>query len=79
MTQVRVGQIYELPVTKGRVVVIRCEETESQFDFVYFIFNDGNVERLWKKTVKELKLIAEYPTWQDAVNSPEFKGEDNAR
>ena len=28
------------------------------------------------KTLKEeLKLIAEYPTWQEAVNSKEFKGE----
>lgn len=70
---IKVGQIYELPETKGRVVVIRAPETKSPLDWVYFIFDNGYTERLWQKTVKELKLITEYPTWQEAVNSKEFK------
>lgn len=70
---IKVGQIFELAVTKGRVVVIRVDETKSPFSWVYFIFPNGYTERLWKKTVQtELKLIAEYPTWQEAVNSKEF-------
>ena len=70
---IKVGQIYELPETKGRVVVIRAPETKSPLDWVYFIFDNGYTERLWQKTVKELKFITEYPTWQEAVNSKEFK------
>lgn len=69
---IKVGQIYELPETKSRVVVIRAPETKSPLDWVCFIFDNGYTERLWQKTVKELKLIAEYPTWQEAVNSKEF-------
>lgn len=69
---IKVGQIYKLPETEGLVVVIRVDETQSLFGWVYFIFSNGYVERLWKKTVKELKLVAEYPTWQEAVNSKEF-------
>lgn len=73
---IKVGQVYELPFFKSPVVVIRIEpKYERQFDWIYLITNDGQQERLWRKSVEEtLKLIAEYPTWQEAVNSKEFKG-----
>lgn len=74
---IKAGQIYELPETKGRFVVIRALETKSPHDWVYFIFSNGYTDRLWQKTAKEFKLIAEYPTWQEAVNSKEFKEQSN--
>ena len=74
---IKVGQVYKLPYSKSPVVVIRIEsKKEKRFDWIYFITDGGQQERLWRTSVEEmLELIAEYPTWQEAVNSPEFKGE----
>lgn len=74
---IKVGQVYKLPYSKSSVVVIRIEsKKEKRFDWIYFITDGGQQERLWRTSVEEmLELIAEYPTWQEAVNSPEFKGE----
>lgn len=72
---IKVGQIYETP-EGNRWCVIREDDFGSPYAYVYLILPNGYVERLWKKTVKEeLKLIAEYPTWQEAVNSKEFKND----
>ena len=75
---IKVGQIYELPISKGRVIVTLIENNkkDKRYDFIHFINNDGFQECLWRKSVEEtLKLIAEYPTWQEAVNSKEFRRE----
>lgn len=74
---IKVGQIYELPFSKSPVVVTNIvNKKEKHFDWIYFLTDEGLQERLWRKSVEEtLKLIAEYPTWQEAVNSPEFRGE----
>lgn len=76
MAKVKVGQIYGLPWTKSPVVVTNIHCTpEEQLDMVYVISASGAQEKFWRKTVETMELIAEYPTWQEAVNSPEFKGE----
>ena len=74
---IEVGQIYKLPISKSPVIVTNIEnKKDKQFDWIYFITEEGLQERLWRKTVEEtLELLAEYPTWQQAVNSPEFKGD----
>ena len=74
---VKIGQVYKLPYCKSPVVVIRIEpKKEERFDFIHFITDEGKQERLWRIAVEEtLELIAEYPTWQEAVNSHEFRGE----
>lgn len=74
---VKVGQVYKLPYSKSPVVVIRIDpKKEKRFDWIYFITDDGRQERLWRTSVEEtLELVAEYNTWQEAVNSKEFKGE----
>lgn len=71
---IKVGQIYKLPISKSPVIVTNIEnKKDKQFDWIYFITEEGLQERLWRKTVEEtLELLAEYPTWQEAVNSPEF-------
>lgn len=69
---IRAGQIYKSQDISCPLVVIRVDESKSPFAWVYFIFNNGYVERLWKKSVEAFELIAEYPTWQEAVNSKEF-------
>lgn len=74
---VKVGQIYQLPISKSPVIVTKIiNKKDKQYDWIYFINDEGLQERLWRKSVEEtLKLIAEYPTWQEAVNSKEFRGE----
>lgn len=39
------------------------------------VYRNGEVREYTEKLIEQDKLIAEYPTWQEAVNSPEFKGE----
>lgn len=71
---IKAGQIYELPISRARFAVHDIVENSDDgiFDWIYIIFLDGHSDRLWRKTVEEMKLIAEYPTWQEAVNSKEF-------
>lgn len=75
---IKAGQIYkekELPYWRKHecnVFVI------SSIDFTAcIIYKDGTVYRgIGIKWIKEdCKLIAEYPTWQEAVNSKEFRDE----
>ena len=71
---IKVGQIYkeELPYWRkyeSNVFVV------SSIDYTACIIHkDGTVDRdVGTKWIKEdCKLIKEYPTWQEAVNSKEF-------
>lgn len=73
---IKVGQIYASPWSKTPIVVTDIQYTPKEpFDWIYVRSFSGVQERLWRKTMETLELIAEYPTWQEAVNSPEFKGE----
>lgn len=72
---IKVGQIYkekELPYW----IKHECNTfVISSIDFTACtIYKDGTVYRAVRiKWIKEYcNLIAEYPTWQDAVNSKEF-------
>lgn len=70
---IKVGQIYNKPYLGGKVVVTWISADETEF---YMIRNDGFFfvsRRVYANYEDE--LIAEYPTWQEAVNSKEFKGE----
>ena len=76
---IKPGQIYELPMTGGRFVVCGIvgemnPDIGDLYDRIDILLADGYKDRLFRKTVEEMKLVAEYPTWQEAVNSPEFKG-----
>lgn len=66
---VKVGQIYSIPYLGGKVVItwIRADKT----DF-HCVRQDGFFFK--SDDVSDCELIAEYPTWQEAVNSPEFRG-----
>ena len=74
---IKVGQIYKEIGTSNKWVVTRvitryndvecnmiCQDGEATGGFVPYFF--------WEK----LELIAEYPTWQEAVNSKEFNNAD---
>jgi hypothetical protein len=73
---IRVGQIYQYEDV-GKFVISNIQDNEEFYN-PSIIWQDGSVDTLkaMRKSMKIYgKLIAEYPTWQEAVNSPEFKGE----
>jgi hypothetical protein len=73
---VKVGQIYQYEGV-GKFVISNIQDNEEFYN-PSIIWQDGSVDTLkaMRKSMKIYgKLIAEYPTWQEAVNSPEFKGE----
>jgi len=65
---IKVGQIY---ITDGEIVVVSFYR-KGQIGIIY---NDGYVINIFNDIISNSELIAEYPTWQEAVNSKEFKGE----
>lgn len=71
---IKVGQIYKPKNNDNKDAIFVVTKTEKITDFYYVMWNDGS---LFHHNVSEdyLELIAEYPTWQEAVNSKEFKGE----
>jgi hypothetical protein len=73
---IKVGQIYQYEDV-GKFVISNIQDNEEFYN-PSIIWQDGSVDTLkaMRKSMKIYgKLIAEYPTWQEAVNSPEFKGE----
>ena len=69
---IKVGQIYK---TKSD---LRYIVTYMGTFNIYLLYDTGySMEYSIYSMNKNYddKLIAEYPTWQEAVNSPEFKGE----
>lgn len=67
---IKAGQIYKVPYLGGKVVItwIRADKTEFHMvrDDGFFLFSKDN------EMDKDSVLLAEYPTWQEAVNSKEF-------
>lgn len=71
---IKVGQIYTY---KNQPYVITKVTSETQYreGRACCLYQDGEVEELWDVNAAANPLIAEYPTWQEAVASPEFQGE----
>lgn len=75
---IKVGQVWKSdnPVMTIAITYIdkRNSRKPSEWDY-YYIFKDGETvacdEMYFVKI--ERKCVAEYPTWQEAVNSKEFK------
>lgn len=69
---IKVGQVYKTEFIPSVKVISYIDD---DFDEVSIIDSDGFVDR-WKFDDFEnckWKLLAEYPTWEEAVNSKEFK------
>jgi len=72
---VKVGQIREY--FGDILITTHIEFTQCRGDIVDCIYKDGIVNEFTCSYLeKNTKLIAEYLTWQEAVNSPEFKGDE---
>ena len=76
---IKVGQIYQEPSKYGfKYVITKVRPYNDEVIKKYYlaICDDGCVfDMLFEMDIKQDKLIAEYPTWQEAINSKEFKGE----
>ena len=74
---IKVGQIYQLPISKTLIIVTRIvTKKDKKFDEIYLLNVNGITKYLWRNVVESFDLLAEYNTWQEAVGSKEFKGED---
>ena len=79
---IKVGQIYKdcydkiYIITKKHSSIIVSKNKIAYRHNV--ILQDGEVydDFTEDEILNSLKLIAEYPTWQEAVNSVEFKGDE---
>lgn len=67
---IKVGQIYKSNLTFAIRVITFIDDSE-----VSLIHPDGYVERWSIDNIANTnwEFIAEYPTWQEAVNSKKFK------
>jgi len=74
---IKVGQIYLLPISKTPIIVTKIiKRKDKKYDEILLLNEDGLQERLWRFVLEGFDLLAEYDTWQEAVNSKEFRGEN---
>lgn len=75
---IKPGQIYITPICHYNMIVTHIDYwqdgQETPIDDITCIFEDGDVQYFRRSEVDGMKLIAEYPTWQEAINSKEFNG-----
>lgn len=73
----KVGQIWQYEEI-GRYCVTNIQEIDDETFDESIIWQDGSVDTL-KNQIKRFKtygkLIAEYKSWQEAVNSKDFNNE----
>lgn len=71
---IKVGQIYKS--YDGRMVITQINKHTNSLRYDY-IYNDGMTCSYMQESEvlsPGTELIAEYPTWQEAVASKEFRG-----
>lgn len=76
--EIKVGQVWKSP--NGNIFTITMKDDEKSY---CVLFNNGitpDVDNTWHEQFTQsivngkVFLLAEYPTWQEAINSKEFKG-----
>lgn len=65
---IETGQIYQRP--NGVTLLITLQNKSDEF---CYITPTGYAGRINECVVVGLKFIAQYPTWQEAINSKDFK------
>lgn len=72
INKIKVGQVYELILGDDLKTTIAI--TNTSYSLINFINKIGVTDVACPNILeyKNLKLLAEYPTWQEAVNSTEF-------
>ncbi len=74
---IKAGQIYRTPITHYLMCVTYVEEDKTSYPFnvVHTVYTDGEFCQFFENDIEGMELMAEYPTWQEAVNSKEFKND----
>lgn len=74
MSKIKVGQIYRTPITNYKMVVtyVENDKVSEPFNTIIGVYKDGYGVQMFQQDMEGMQLIAEYPTWQEAVNSKEF-------
>lgn len=72
---VRVGQIYSHKHARRNIII--CVTRLRANGLVYVVGNNGTATVRYKSCFEDYTLLAEYPTWQEAVNSKGFKEQSN--
>lgn len=67
---IKVGHIYKPKNNEDAIFVVT--RTEEAVGCCYIIWDDGSAN-YHNINEEKIELIAEYPTWQEAVNSKEFR------
>lgn len=71
--QPKEGQIFE-HYHAGRRIVLCVTGCQAGRTRAYYVIKpDGGASTRYAGMFENYRLIAEYPTWQEAVNSKEFK------
>ena len=69
---IKVGQIYK---TADVIRVVKRITRKGLVEFIYKGYKKTSLSKTDFYDIWGKNLVAEYPTWQEAVNSKEFKGE----
>lgn len=67
---IKVGQIYGHKHARRNIII--CVTRIRANGFVYVIGNNGIANTRFLSDFENYTFLAEYPTWQEAVNSNEF-------
>ena len=71
---IKVGQVWQ--TSNDYKVVVTSTKEEDYVGQICIIYMDGyTTDSCEENTFTFCKLLAEYPTWQEAVNSKEFKND----
>jgi len=71
---IKVGQVWQ--TSNEYKVVVTSTKEEDYVGQISIVYMDGYTTDSYEgNTFTFCKLLAEYPTWQEAVNSKEFNGE----
>ena len=70
---IKVGQIYSHRHAGEKIII--CITKIKNNGMIYAIRNNGNIGNRFHSQFYNYELIAEFDSWIEAVNSPEFKGE----
>lgn len=70
---IKVGQVYQSVKQKDKQFVVTSSNEHDWKSYV--ISSEGVGSCRWNSDIGKMELIAEYPTWQEAVNSKEFNND----
>lgn len=60
---IKVGQIYQLPISKTPIIVTKIiKRKDKKYDEILLLNEDGIQERLWRFVLEGFELVAEYDT-----------------